>query len=115
VPEPINFVSGLSSARIGTPAAKRLGGWHYLSAIQPSLQGVFLARWDRASMDLATRVGLGASILVVDDNELNRDALSRLLRLHQYNVDSAAQGWEALSLINARSFDLVILDIEMPG
>ena len=66
-------------------------------------------------MDLATRVGLGASILVVDDNELNRDALSCLLRLHQYNVDSAAQGQEALSLINTRSFDLVVLDIEMPG
>jgi DNA-binding NtrC family response regulator len=47
-------------------------------------------------MDLATRVGLGASILVVDDNELNRDALSCLLRLHQYNVDSAARGQEAL-------------------
>src|SRR5690242_13357704 len=66
-------------------------------------------------MDLTTRVERGASILVVDDNELNRDALSCLLRLHQYEVASAADGQEALSLINTRSFDLVVLDIEMPG
>ena len=41
-------------------------------------------------MDLATRVARGASILVVDDNELNRDALSCLLRLQQYDVAIAA-------------------------
>ena len=66
-------------------------------------------------MDLTTRVDRGASILVVDDNELNRDALSCLLRLHQYEVEGAAEGQEALSLINTRCFDLVVLDIEMPG
>src|SRR5262245_28794217 len=66
-------------------------------------------------MDLTTRVGRGASILVVDDNELNRDALSCLLRLHQYEVEGAAEGQEALSLIKTRRFDLVVLDIEMPG
>ena len=66
-------------------------------------------------MDLPNRVERGASILVVEDNELNRDALSCLLRLHQYEVDGAAQGDHALSLINTRSYDLVVLDIEMPG
>ena len=49
-------------------------------------------------MDLTNRVARGASILVVDDNELNRDALSCLLRLHQYEVEAAADGQAALSL-----------------
>jgi len=66
-------------------------------------------------MDLTNRVERGASILVVDDNELNRDALSCLLRLHQYEVEGAGEGREALSLINTRKYDLVVLDIEMPG
>lgn len=55
-----------------------------------------------------------ASILVVDDNELNRDALSCLLRLHQYDVEVAANGGEALALVTASGFDLVLLDVEMP-
>ncbi len=66
-------------------------------------------------MDLTNRAPRGASILVVDDNELNRDALSCLLRLHQYEVEGAADGQAALSLISTRRFDLVVLDIEMPG
>src|SRR6266542_2907268 len=57
----------------------------------------------------------GAAILVVDDNELNRDALSCLLRFHQYEVEGVADGHEALSLLESRSFDLVLLDVEMPG
>ena len=66
-------------------------------------------------MDLTNPTSSGASILVVDDNELNRDALACLLRLHQYEVESAGDGQEALSLIHTRGFDLVVLDIEMPG
>jgi diguanylate cyclase (GGDEF)-like protein/PAS domain S-box-containing protein len=57
----------------------------------------------------------GSSILVVDDNELNRDALSCLLRLQQHEVEVAADGESALALIRARNFDLVLLDVEMPG
>jgi diguanylate cyclase (GGDEF)-like protein/PAS domain S-box-containing protein len=55
------------------------------------------------------------AILVVDDNELNRDALSCLLRLQQYDVDVASDGEQALSLLASRSVDLVLLDVEMPG
>ena len=55
------------------------------------------------------------AILVVDDNELNRDALSCLLRLQQYEVDVASDGEQALSLLASRSVDLVLLDVEMPG
>jgi diguanylate cyclase (GGDEF)-like protein/PAS domain S-box-containing protein len=67
-------------------------------------------------MDLSNRgTTRGTSILVVDDNDLNRDALSGLLRFHQHEVEVAADGREALSLVDSRRFDLVLLDIEMPG
>src|SRR5215213_3160756 len=67
-------------------------------------------------MDASNRGPIrGSSILVVDDNELNRDALSCLLRLQQHDVEVAADGESALALIRARNFDLVLLDVEMPG
>lgn len=55
------------------------------------------------------------SLLVVDDNELNRDALARRLRLKGYTVTVAAEGSEALRLSQQHVFDLVLLDVEMPG
>ena len=54
-------------------------------------------------------------LLVVDDNETNRDILSRRLQRHGYSVVSAASGREALDLIEAQPFSLLLLDIEMPG
>jgi diguanylate cyclase (GGDEF)-like protein/PAS domain S-box-containing protein len=55
------------------------------------------------------------SILVVDDNEMNRDLLSRRLRRQGYDVEVAVDGKQALALIAAQGFALVLLDIEMPG
>jgi diguanylate cyclase (GGDEF)-like protein/PAS domain S-box-containing protein len=59
-----------------------------------------------------TRTG---SLLVVDDNEANRDALSRRLALKGYRVRMAAGGAEALEMAAAEVFDLVLLDVEMPA
>ncbi|MBY0494584.1 MAG: EAL domain-containing protein [Cyanobacteria bacterium] len=56
-----------------------------------------------------------ASLLVVDDNENNRDVLARRLRQGGYLVSMACDGAEALAAIEQGSFDLVLLDVEMPG
>jgi diguanylate cyclase (GGDEF)-like protein/PAS domain S-box-containing protein len=55
------------------------------------------------------------TLLVVDDNEANRDALSRRLELKGYTVKVASGGWEALGMLEAGAYDLVLLDVEMPG
>jgi CheY-like chemotaxis protein len=55
------------------------------------------------------------TLLVVDDNELNRDMLSRRLEHKGYRVRTASDGTSALDLIAAEPIDLVLLDIEMPG
>ena len=59
-----------------------------------------------------TRTG---TLLVVDDNEANRDALSRRLRLRGFTVHVAVSGAEALTLAEMLPLDLVLLDVEMPG
>jgi diguanylate cyclase (GGDEF)-like protein/PAS domain S-box-containing protein len=54
-------------------------------------------------------------LLVVDDDPYNRDVLSRRLARRGYDVVVAADGAEALSLIEEQTFDLVLLDQMMPG
>ena len=55
-----------------------------------------------------------ATILVVDDNEMNRDLLSRRLQRQGYGVATAENGREALKAIEEEQFDLILLDIMMP-
>ena len=54
-------------------------------------------------------------LLIVDDNEANRDMLSRRLERKGYFVISVESGEAALEIIGQESIDLVLLDIMMPG
>jgi class 3 adenylate cyclase/ActR/RegA family two-component response regulator len=53
-------------------------------------------------------------LLVVDDNEANRDMLSRRLESRGYRVTLAESGKHALDLLENERFDLLLLDIMMP-
>jgi two-component system response regulator HydG len=55
------------------------------------------------------------TILVVDDDEPNRVTLDRILGREGYGVVHAASGREALEAMRARSVDLVLTDLKMPG
>jgi adenylate cyclase len=55
-----------------------------------------------------------STILVVDDNEDNRDMLARRLRRQGYEVLMAAGGHAALETLGHRAVDLVLLDVMMP-
>lgn len=54
-------------------------------------------------------------IMVVDDDWLIRDILARVLRGEGYEVFTARNGSEALEETSRRAFDVVFLDIAMPG
>lgn len=58
---------------------------------------------------------LDASILVVDDEELNRDILVHQLEKEGYTVTTVPGGQEAIDIMAVEQFDLVLLDIMMPG
>ncbi len=62
----------------------------------------------------AKDVNRGGYLLAVDDDEMNRDMLSRRLRRQGYTVDVAEDGRKALEMIKTRHFDLMLLDIMMP-
>ena len=54
-------------------------------------------------------------VLVVDDTAANRDMLARRLVRNGYEVEVAVDGESALRLIEEGAFDLVLLDVMMPG
>ena len=54
-------------------------------------------------------------VLVVDDNEANRDVLARRLQRDGCDVRLASGGYEALEIADHTNVDLVLLDIMMPG
>lgn len=54
-------------------------------------------------------------ILVVDDNEANRDILCRRLERQGHQVVMSENGCRALEQIHEASFDLILLDVMMPG
>lgn len=56
-----------------------------------------------------------AKILVVDDQQENRDMLSRRLERKGFAVTTANEGSQAIKLIQNEDFDVVLLDILMPG
>ena len=57
---------------------------------------------------------LMAKILLVEDNEMNRDMLSRRLRRRDHQVEIAADGQEALDQVVAVEPDVVLLDMDLP-
>jgi diguanylate cyclase (GGDEF)-like protein/PAS domain S-box-containing protein len=54
------------------------------------------------------------SLLIVDDEEMNRDMLSQRLELKGYAVTAASDGRQALTLIDRHPFDVILLDVMMP-
>src|SRR5262245_34000174 len=54
-------------------------------------------------------------VLLADDNESNRDMLTRRLQRQGMKVETARDGRQTLELARNRAFDVILLDIIMPG
>lgn len=55
------------------------------------------------------------SVLIIDDEEIMREVISRLLAANDYEVWTAPTGEAGLDRIRQREFDLVLLDLMLPG
>ena len=56
-----------------------------------------------------------ARILVADDEAAIRFTMEIMLRRHGYTVTTASNGAEALALVEQQPFELLLLDLKMPG
>jgi two-component system, cell cycle response regulator DivK len=55
-----------------------------------------------------------SKILLVEDNELNRDMLSRRLQRRGYEVVMAVDGQESVALAQSEAPDLILMDMSLP-
>ena len=53
-------------------------------------------------------------ILLVEDNEMNRDMLSRRLQKRGYEVSMAMDGRQGVEMARAGGFDLILMDMSLP-
>lgn len=54
-------------------------------------------------------------ILVVEDNPINQEVVQAMLKRLGYGVDMVAGGEAAILAVQARAYDLVLMDVSMPG
>ena len=60
------------------------------------------------------KIRSGARILLVEDNEINQEVACMLLETKGLSVEIANHGGEAINLVKAKNFDLILMDIQMP-
>lgn len=56
-----------------------------------------------------------ARALVIDDDEINREIAQDLLDMHDVSADQAEEGMAGLAMLRKHKYDLVLLDVSMPG
>lgn len=54
------------------------------------------------------------SILIVDDNDLNREVIVDILEPQGFQLDEAEDGAQAVAMVTDKDYDLVLMDIMMP-
>lgn len=63
---------------------------------------------------MTSETGSVVKILLVEDNEMNRDMLSRRLRRNGYEVVIAIDGQQGVEMAAAESPDLILMDMSLP-
>jgi CheY-like chemotaxis protein len=71
---------------------------------------------ERAAEPTEARAGKGRRrLLVVEDNDTAQQVVTHILSRHRYEVRCASNGPEAIKMASASAFDLVLMDLQMPG
>lgn len=129
----IGRVLGFCELILGEPSSPRLAEYledivlicnaarHFVSAARES--GIFIRlhtakHWDHTVTGPKANGGpsiAGGKMLIVDDESLNREILIRRLQRESCRPVGARSGQEALELLRREKFDVVMLDIQMPG
>ena len=80
-----------------------------------SLFGIMQRKPDVSqSLDIELDTVRGAKILLVEDNEINRQVAREILEAEGFWVDSAENGLIACEMARARVYDLILMDLQMP-
>lgn len=98
---------------ISSKLASEMGGALTVDS-EPGLGTTFALRLPLPPVEIQ-RPASSLMILVVDDHEILRRALSTILEAAGYTAVLASGGGEALTLLRTHHFDAMVIDIQMPG
>lgn len=59
-------------------------------------------------------MGKKITILLVEDNEMNRDMLSRRLKKYEYDVEIAVDGQQGIDMARSLMPDIILMDMSLP-
>ncbi|MCP5066980.1 MAG: response regulator [bacterium] len=109
---------------VGRCAEMNLDGW-MVKPVKPTIFAEFLrgrADGNHSTMAADAAEGSGledcaperSRVLIVDDSDDNRDLVSAYLANTQHEVDIARDGVEAVAKVQNRTYDIVLMDMQMP-
>jgi PAS domain S-box-containing protein len=101
----------LMGGRIGVSSAPNVGSAFWFEVALPEAAEAAEAAWD-ARVEVASG---RARILLVEDVEVNQDIASAVLRNAGHHVDIVSDGADAVAAVQAETYDLVLMDVQMPG
>jgi len=119
---PLVLLSSMGTLHGGPEAARTLGFDVAVtkpvcrSVLAETLSAVLERRIPRVSPTepRAVPASRALEVLVAEDNHINRDVLCQMLEKLNCRVDVAVNGREAVDAVHARSYDVVLMDIQMP-
>jgi two-component system, sensor histidine kinase and response regulator len=105
--------SPLESSGHPIQLTRPIGERELLDAIAAALGQA--ARVPQYTLPPPVRSGSSLRVLVVDDNEVNREVVAEMLRRLGHDVTTAVDGEEALAALTSRPFEAAFMDVQLPG
>jgi CheY-like chemotaxis protein len=78
-------------------------------------QGTIITNKADSELEYAAAAVHGMRVLLVEDNDVNRQVAQLILANYGVTVDAAPSGTTALRLFGEQRYDLILMDIQMPG
>lgn len=112
----ISAIEASKQAGFRTTVRKPARRWSLLHYLSVAIGGPMAVRAPAPSLSaLAGVAAEAASILLVEDNPLNVEVTRAALQQSRHRVTVVGNGLDALTLVDQEDFDLILMDISMPG
>lgn len=101
----------MMGGQIGVESVKGIGTKFWITLTLPLAAGTEGAAIESQPKNTQMQVG---RILLVEDSKQNQELISIILRSAGHQVDVASDGIEAIEMVQASQYDLVLMDVQMP-